>query len=131
MSMQDPISDMLTRIRNASKAGLSQVSMPSSKMKLAIAKEMKKEGFVSEVIEEADKVGKKLTIKLKYHNGKSVIEGLKRISSPSCRIYCKCDEIPNVRNGLGTAIISTSGGVMSGTTAKKKKLGGEILCHIW
>lgn len=131
MSMQDPISDMLTRIRNAAKAGLPRLSMPSSRTKSAIAKVMKKEGYISEAVEEADKVGKKLIITLKFHQGKPVIEGVKRISSPSCRIYCKYNEIPNVRNGLGTALLSTSCGVMSGAAAKKKKLGGELLCHIW
>ncbi len=131
MSMQDPISDMLTRIRNAADAALPKVAMPSSKMKVAIAQVMKKEGYIGDFQEEQASPGKKLVISLKYHEGTSVIEGLRRISSPSCRIYCKSDEIPNVRNGLGTAVLSTSEGVMAGSVAKKKKLGGEILCHIW
>jgi len=105
--------------------------MPSSKMKTAIAAVMKKEGYIGEFQEEDCNPGKKLTISLKYNDGVSVVEGLKRISSPSCRIYCKGDEIPNVRNGLGTVVLSTSEGVMSGAVAKKKKIGGEILCYIW
>jgi len=129
--MQDPVSDMLTRIKNAANAGLVELVLPSSRLKYEIAKVMKKEGYIQDVIEEKDEVRKKLIIKLKYHNGKPVIEGIKRVSSPSCRIYCKASDIPNVRSGLGTIIISTSKGIMTGAMARKKNIGGELLCQIW
>jgi small subunit ribosomal protein S8 len=129
--MQDPISDMLTRIRNAAKATLPIVRMPSSRMKSSIAAVMKKEGYISDFCVEDEAPGKKLIVTLKYYDGNSVVEGLKRISSPACRVYCGGNEIPNVRNGLGTVVLSTSEGVMSGATAKKKNIGGEILCYIW
>jgi small subunit ribosomal protein S8 len=131
--MQDPIGDMLTRIRNAAMASLPTVQMPSSKVKVSIAAVLKKEGYIISFDEEKKEQSPKktLTVTLKYHNGCPVIEGLKRISSPSCRIYCKSDEIPQVKNGLGIVILSTSGGIMSGALARKKKLGGETLCYVW
>ncbi len=122
---------MLTRIRNAGMATLPSVRMPSSKMKSAIARVLKKEGYIIEYTEEDANPGKTLTVTLKYHDGVSVIEDLKRVSMPSCRIYCGSGEIPKIKNGLGIVVLSTSEGVMSGAIAKKKNLGGEILCYVW
>jgi small subunit ribosomal protein S8 len=128
--MTDPISDMLTRIRNAHAALLPTVEIPHSKIKESIASILKKEGFVSEVAVEG-KPRKMIKIKLKYTGKKGVIEGLRRISTPGLRNYVGSTEIPRVRNGLGISIISTSQGVMSGQEAKKKNVGGELLCHVW
>lgn len=128
--MTDPISDMLTRIRNAHAALLPTVEIPHSKIKESIAGILKKEGFVSEVAVEG-KPKKMIKIKLKYNGKKGVIEGLRRISTPGLRNYVGSTEIPRVRNGLGISIISTSQGVMSGQEAKKKNVGGELLCHVW
>lgn len=131
MSMQDPIADMLTRLRNAGAAGLKKVEMPSSNEKSAIADVLKKEGYVNEVAVAEDGVKRTLVIELKYVNGKSVIEGIERVSKPSCRIHCGSREIPRVRNGLGTVILTTPNGVMSGRQAAKENVGGEILCYVW
>jgi small subunit ribosomal protein S8 len=128
--MSDPISDMLTRIRNASRALLPAVEMPHSRMKESLAQILKKEGYVAEVSVDG-KVIKKLKIQLKYQGKKNVIEGLKRISKPGLRKYVGSTEIPRVLAGLGISIVSTSEGVMTGTQAKKKNLGGELLCYIW
>ena len=128
--MIDPISDMLTRIRNGQRALLPTVEMPHSKIKESIALILKKEGYVSEVAVEG-KVPKKLTLKLKYQGKKGVVEGLKRISKPGLRNYVGATEIPRVLGGLGISIISTPEGVMSGTQAKQKNLGGELLCYVW
>lgn len=128
--MNDPISDMLTRIRNASRALLPTTEMPHSKMKESIAHILKKEGYISEVTVEGQVI-KKLTLKLKYDGRKGVIEGLKRVSSPGIRRYTGATEIPRVRGGLGVSIVSTSQGVMSGNEARKKNVGGELLCYIW
>jgi len=128
--MTDPISDMLTRIRNAQSALLPALEMPHSKIKESIASILKKEGYVAEVGVEG-KVPKKLKIKLKYTGKKSVIEGLRRISKPGLRHYVGATEIPRVLGGLGICIVSTPEGVMTGTNAKKKNLGGEVLCYIW
>ncbi len=131
MSMQDPIADMLTRIRNAGAAGLPTVAMPGSKVKAAIAGVLKSEGYIQEfnVIENGPK--SELVVTLKYSAGKPVIEGIERISKPSCRIHCGSKEIPLVRNGLGTVVLSTPNGVMSGRQASKTNVGGEILCYVW
>jgi len=131
MSMQDPVADMLTRIRNACMASLQDVAMPYSKMKGSIAKVMKDEGYISDFKEDGDGVTKSLVIELKYFRRKPVIEGLKRISKPSCRTYCNCQDIPRVRNGLGTVILSTPKGVISNRTAANENVGGEILCYVW
>ena len=131
MSMQDPIADMLTRIRNAGSAGLKTVEMPGSKEKTAIAKVLKSEGYIQEFAVGEDGVKRRLSIQLKYVNGKSVIEGLERVSKPSCRIHCGSQEIPRVRNGLGTVILTTPAGVLSGRQAAKANVGGEILCYVW
>ena len=128
--MTDPISDMLTRIRNAHAALLPTVEIPHSKIKESIAGILKQEGFVNEVTVEG-KPKKVIKIKLKYNGKKGVIEGLRRISTPGLRNYVGSTEIPRVRNGLGISIISTSQGVMSGQEAKKKNVGGELLCHVW
>jgi small subunit ribosomal protein S8 len=128
--MSDPIADMLTRIRNAGKALLPAVELPHSRMKESVAKILKSEGYVSDVAVEGD-VMKKLKIRLKYQGKKSVIEGLKRVSRPGLRRYVGSTEIPRVLSGMGVSIVSTSEGVMTGTQAKKKNLGGELLCQVW
>jgi small subunit ribosomal protein S8 len=121
---------MLTRIRNAHRALLPSVELPHSKMKESIAAILRKEGYIAEVSVDG-KVKKTLKLKLKYQEKKSVIEGIKRVSSPGLRRYVGSTEIPRVRGGLGVAIVSTSQGVMSGTQARKSKLGGELLCYVW
>ena len=128
--MTDPISDMLTRIRNAHRALLPALEMPHSKLKESIAGILKKEGYIAEVSVEGKPL-KKLKLKLKYQGKKGVIEGLRRVSSPGLRRYVGATEIPRVRGGLGVAIVSTSQGVMSGMTARKNNLGGELLCYVW
>jgi len=128
--MTDPISDMLTRIRNAHRALLPTVDLPHSKVKESIATILKKEGYLADVNVEGRPL-KKLRLKLKYQGKKGVIEGLRRVSSPGLRRYVGATEIPRVRGGLGTAIVSTSQGVMSGVQARKNNLGGELLCYVW
>ena len=129
--MSDPISDMLTRIRNGGRALLPVISLPHSRIKESVAKILKSEGYVSEVAVEGDLKKKQIKIHLKYQGKKSVIEGLKRISKPGLRKYVGATEIPRVRGGLGVAIVSTSEGLLTDTQARKKNLGGELLCHIW
>jgi small subunit ribosomal protein S8 len=129
--MMDPISDMLTRIRNAGRALLPDVEIPHSKLKESVAHILKREGYVAEVSVEGKTVGKKLKLKLKYAGRKPVIEGIKRVSTPGLRRYSGATEIPRVLGGLGTTIMSTSQGVMTGTEAKKKNVGGEMLCVVW
>lgn len=130
MSLQDPIADMLTRIRNGQARSMHQVSMPSSKQKVAIANIMKEEGFITgfEVSEKGSK--RTLVIELKYYEGKPVIELLKRISHNSLRKYSRSDEIIRVKDGLGIAIISTSKGVMTDKSARAQGIGGEVLCIV-
>ena len=128
--MSDPISDMLTRIRNGGRALLPVVELPHSRIKENVAKILKTEGYVNDVAVEGD-AAKKLKIRLKYNGKKSVIEGLKRISKPGLRKYVGATEIPRVRGGLGVAVVSTSEGVMTDAQARKKNLGGELLCYIW
>ena len=128
--MTDPISDMLTRIRNAHLALLPALELPHSRMKESIAGILKKEGYISDFSVDGQKI-KKLKLKLKYDGKTSVITGLKRVSSPGLRNYVSATEIPRVRGGLGTAIVSTSQGLMSGTQARKNNVGGELLCYIW
>ena len=130
MSMQDPIADMLTRIRNAGKARLQKVVMPSSKMKAAIAEVLKKEGYITDYSVAGD-VKKELTVDMKYYQNQPVIEGIERVSKTSCRIYCGSEEIPRVRNGLGMVVLSTPKGVVSCRTAKAEHVGGEVLCYVW
>ncbi|HEY5297292.1 MAG TPA: 30S ribosomal protein S8 [Verrucomicrobiae bacterium] len=128
--MSDPISDMLTRIRNAGRALLPAVEMPHSRIKENVAKILKQQGYVVDVAVDGKTI-KKLKIQLKYQGKKSVIEGLKRISKPGLRKYVGATEIPRVRGGLGVAVVSTSEGVMTDVQARKKNLGGELLCYIW
>jgi small subunit ribosomal protein S8 len=128
--MIDPISDMLTRIRNAQRALLPVVEVPHSKMKESIAHILKKEGYIADVAVEG-KVPKVMKLKLKYQGKKSVIEGIRRVSRPGLRQYVGATEIPRVRGGLGVAVVSTPEGVMTGNTARKKNLGGELVCYVW
>ena len=128
--MTDTISDMLTRIRNASRVQLPAVEVPHSKTKESIAHILKKEGYVSEVAVEGKAI-KKITLKLKYEGKRSVIEGLRRVSTPGLRRYVGATEIPRVRGGLGISVVSTSQGVMTGTQARKNNLGGELICYVW
>jgi small subunit ribosomal protein S8 len=128
--MTDPIADLLTRIRNGQAARKMEVSMPSSKLKCAIANVLKDEGYISDY-STSDEDGKAvLTVTLKYHNGTPVIEMIKRSSRPGLRLYKGKDEIPSIQNGLGVAIVSTSKGVMSDRQARAAGEGGEILCVV-
>ncbi|MCQ2353110.1 MAG: 30S ribosomal protein S8 [Victivallaceae bacterium] len=131
MSMQDPIADMLTRVRNAGMAGLPTAEIPLSKEKQAIAQVLKEEGYIADVAVSGEGVKRQLVLTLKYVDGKPVIGGLQRVSKPSCRVYCASTEIPRVRNGLGTVILTTHKGVMSGRKAAKENVGGEVLCYVW
>ena len=128
--MSDPISDMLTRIRNAGAAQLPVDKLPHSRIEESVAKLLKSEGYVADVSVEGD-VKKTIKISLKFNGKKSVIEGLKRVSSPGLRRYVGATEIPRVRGGLGVAIVSTSEGLLTDQQARKKNLGGELLCYIW
>ncbi len=128
--MSDPIADMLTRIRNAGRALQPVVEMPHSRVKESVAKILKAEGYVSDVSVDGKAI-KKIKIRLKYQGKKSVIEGLKRISRPGLRRYVGATEIPRVLGGLGVSIVSTPEGVMTGLQAKKKNIGGELLCYVW
>ncbi len=133
MSVTDPISDMLTRIRNASKASLDTAVMPSSKLKTEVAKILLEEGYINSFeVSDGENINGILKIYLKYGSDKKgVIEGLKRISKPGLRVYSEKENIPRVLGGLGTVIISTSQGIMTGKKAKKLGIGGEIICHVW
>ena len=137
MSVSDPISDMLTRMRNALMVGHNTVSMPNSKMKAAIAQILLDEGYISgfEVVDGENSVQKVLRIKLKYigerRNRKSVITGLERVSRPSRRVYRGKREIPWVLSGMGVAILTTPKGVMTGNRARQLGVGGEVICKIW
>ncbi len=129
--MTDPIADMLTRIRNANQLRYASVSMPSSKMKIEIARILLDEGFISDFKVEGD-VKKTLTISLKYGvNGQRIISGLKKISKPGLRVTVKANELPRVLGGLGIAIVSTSKGVVSDKTARTLGVGGEVLAYVW
>jgi small subunit ribosomal protein S8 len=128
--MSDPISDMLTRIRNGGQALLPVIELPHSKVKEGVAKILKSEGYVSDVSVAGD-AKKTIKIVLKYNGKKNVIEGLKRVSKPGLRKYVGSTEIPRVRGGLGVAIVSTSEGLLTDQQARKKNLGGELLCYIW
>jgi small subunit ribosomal protein S8 len=128
--MTDPIADLLTRIRNAQRAMLPTVEIPHSKMKESIAHILKREGYVADVAVEGKDI-KKLSLKLKYQGRRGVIEGLRRISKPGLRNYVGATDVPRVRGGLGIAIISTPEGVMTGIQARKKNLGGELVCYVW
>jgi small subunit ribosomal protein S8 len=128
--MIDPIADMLTRIRNAQRALLPTVEMPHSLIKESIANILKKEGYVTDVAVEGNTL-KTMRLRLKYRGKQSVIEGLRRISRPGLRRYVGATKIPRVLGGLGVAVLSTPEGIMTGTQARKKNLGGEVLCYVW
>jgi small subunit ribosomal protein S8 len=130
MSMQDPMADMLTRIRNAQNAKIKVVSMDSSKMKIAVAEVLKQEGYVKEYCVEGD-VKPTLSIDLKYFEGRPVIEEIKRVSRPGLRQYKGKDDIPVVKGGLGIIILSTNKGMMSDRAARSAGLGGELLCSVF
>ena len=127
--MTDPIADMLTRVRNAQAASKFDVTMPSSKLKIAIAKVLQEEGYISGFSSD-DAVKPTLTVALKYYEGRPVIDELKRVSRPGLRIYKNKHEIPKILNGLGIAIVSTSAGVMSDRAARAAGRGGEIICTV-
>lgn len=128
--MTDPISDMLTRIRNANRALLPYTEMSHSKIKEGIARILKREGYIDDCTVEGTGL-KMLKLKLKYQGRKAVIEGLRRVSKPGLRNYAGATEIPKVLRGMGTAIVSTPKGVMTGTDAQKENVGGEVLCFVW
>ncbi|KAB2662341.1 MAG: 30S ribosomal protein S8 [Verrucomicrobia bacterium] len=128
--MSDPIADLLTRIRNASLALLPEIEVSHSKMKESIARILKHEGYVTDFNVEGSKI-KKLRVRLKYQGRKGVIVGLRRVSTPGLRRYVGSTEIPRVLGGMGTAIVSTPRGVLTGVQARKQNVGGEILCFIW
>lgn len=127
MNISDPISDMLTRIRNAFKALHKDVLIPHSKIKVAMAAILKDEGYIDEFAVE----GNALRVTLKYHRGKPVVAGLKRVSTPGRRVYVAAAEIPRVQNGLGICILSTNKGLLAGDAARSQHLGGELLCEVW
>ena len=128
--MNDPISDMLTRIRNANRALLPAVEVPHSKIKESIAGILKREGYIADFAVEG-KVPKTIKVKLKYQGKKSIIEGLRRVSTPGLRRYVGATEIPRVRGGLGVAVVSTSEGLLTDMQARRKKIGGELICYVW
>lgn len=132
MSQTDPIADMLTRIRNAASTKKRDVTIPSSRLKVEIAKILKEEGYIRNFKVIDDNKQGLLNIALKYtEDGQSVISGLRRVSRPGCRLFCTRDSIPKVLDGLGIAIISTSKGIMTGKRCEEEGVGGEILCYIW
>lgn len=132
MTQTDPIADLLTRVRNATQVKHRDVSIPLSRMKVEIAKVLKEEGYISNFKVIGDNKQGILKINLKYTNdNQSVISGLKRVSKPGCRIYCKKDSVPKVLNGLGILIVSTSSGIATGRKCEDLGIGGEVLCQIW
>jgi small subunit ribosomal protein S8 len=130
MSMNDPISDMLTRIRNAQQAEKVSVSMPSSKLKVAIARVLKDEGYIEDFAVRGETSKPELEVSLKYYAGRPVIEKIERVSRPGLRIYKPSRDIPRVMNGLGVAIVSTPQGVMTDRKARGMGIGGEVLCFV-
>ena len=132
MNLTDPIADMLTRIRNAAKARKKEVTLPSSRIKVEIAKILKEEGFIRNYKVVEDKQQGNLNITLKYtEDNRTAIAGLRRISTPGCRIYCTKDSVPKALDGLGLVIVTTSRGLMSGKKCEELGVGGEVLCSIW
>ncbi|MDF7823788.1 30S ribosomal protein S8 [Pontiellaceae bacterium B12227] len=132
MVLSDPIADMLTRIRNANMAEKKVVGMPHSKMKSEVARILKAEGFIKDYTMENDNGKPVLNVFIKYTiDREPVIQGLRRISKPSCRKYVNSEEVPRVLGGIGMAILSTSSGVMTDNEAREKKIGGEVLCYVW
>lgn len=134
MTMTDPLADMLTRIRNANLAMHDDVRMPASKLKESLADVLKREGYITdyEVVENESRPGRTLTIDMKYSpDRRRVISGIKRVSKPGLRVYSKSDAVPRVQGGLGVAVVSTSKGLMSDREARKRRMGGEVLCYVW
>ena len=134
MTMTDPVADMLTRIRNANQAMHEGVVMPSSKQKIALADLLKEEGYITDfdVSTSEKSTGDVLSITMKYTDSRErVISGLRRVSKPGLRVYTKSDKIPRVLGGLGGAVVSTSKGLMSDREARRRRMGGEILCYVW
>lgn len=128
--MTDPISDLLTCIRNAHRALLPEAQVPHSKLKESIARILKREGYIHDFAVEGQRP-KKLRLRLKYQGRQPVIVGLRRVSKPGLRHYTGSDKVPRVLGGLGTAILTTSRGVMTGVDARKQRVGGEVLCYVW
>ncbi len=134
MTMTDPIADMLTRIRNANVAMHDEVRMPSSKKKEALAAILKKEGYIEDfsVADNGDRPGSSLTVTMKYSPERArTISGLRRVSKPGLRVYSAANEVPRVLGGLGVAVVSTSQGLMTDREARKRNVGGEVLCFVW
>jgi small subunit ribosomal protein S8 len=130
--MTDPVANMLARIRNAGQAGHTETTCPSSRLKLAVARVLRDEGFIDEVQVEAIEGKPFLRIRLRYGaEGQFLIDGIRRVSRPSCRVYVRAASVPKVRNGLGIAVLSTNKGVMSDRSAREQRLGGEVLCEVW
>jgi small subunit ribosomal protein S8 len=130
MSMQDPVSDMLASVRNAQAIGIKEIQMPASRLKSAVLSVLKSEGYIENFEEIAQGKKKIVKITLKYYQGKPVIEKMRRVSTPGCRVYRSCDELPVVRGGLGIAIVSTPKGLMSDRVARSERVGGEIICTV-
>ena len=132
MTTQDPLSDMIARIKNASRMGHDNVSLPSSNLKESVAEVLTEEGYISGYeVEELPGNKNELEIDLSYHEGESVIDGMEKISKPSRRVYVSYEEIPQVLDGLGTVVLSTSRGLMTGKVAREDKVGGELLFKVW
>jgi small subunit ribosomal protein S8 len=127
----DPLSDMLTRIRNGFRADLAEVSIPASKLKKRVAEILEQEGYITGQDLVEDNKQNTLRIRLKYEDERSAITGIRRISRPGRRVYVGADDVPKILNGIGTAIISTSSGIMTDRGAREKKVGGEVLCAVW
>lgn len=128
----DPIADMLTRIRNANMALHSETTMPSSNLKEQVARILSEEGFIDGYKVEDARVGKQLTVRLRYDgNRKPILAGIKRISKPGLRVYSSASDVPRVRGGIGISIVSTSDGVMTDREARRRNVGGEVLCKVW
>jgi small subunit ribosomal protein S8 len=130
MTMQDPIADLLTRVRNAQSAGHATVTMPSSRQKRALLEVLQREGYVASV-QETEDVKPQLTVTLKYQKGSPVIEEIKRVSRPGLRVYKECSDLPTVRGGLGVAIISTDKGLLTDRAARAQGVGGEVICTVF
>ena len=132
MSLMDPIGDMFTRIRNGQMRSLNNIKVPASKFRLKILEVLKSEGYINNFLIENSKNNKKdLKVNLKYFEGSPVIKEIKRVSKPGRRVYSRASSIPKIQNGLGLAILSTSTGIMSDTEARKKNIGGEIICRVF
>lgn len=127
----DPISDMLTRVRNALMLRKESVEVPHSKIKREVSRVLKENGYITDFYEVSDDKFKKIKLVLKYHEGRSVIQGLKRVSKPGRRVYVGTQEVPRVMGGMGVAVVSTSRGIVTGHQARRLKVGGELLCYVW